>query len=180
MNKRTCLVVVDMQNGFINQHTEHLVDKISEFIKTASFDSIVGTMYVNHENTACYKFEGWKGCMIGTDEARIVDPIISSLDLIFEKDKYSCWNRQVRDYIEINEFDKVYLVGVNTGCCVLHSALDMYNDLQDCCIIEDLCGSTSGDESHKAALKILRETITKQRVITSEQALKEIGADNEN
>ena len=38
MNKmRTCLVIIDMQKGFINQHTEHLIDKISEYIKTQEF-----------------------------------------------------------------------------------------------------------------------------------------------
>lgn len=166
---RNCLVIVDMQNGFINEHTEHLINIIEKFIKDkgTEFTDIVGTRYINHKNTACYIFEGWKECMKGTEEADIVEQLKPYISRVFDKDKYSCWNKEFRDYVEINEFDKLYFIGVNTGCCVLHSILDAYNDLQDSCIISDLCGSTKGKESHENSLSILREIITEQRVIES-------------
>ena len=57
---------------------------------------------------------------------------------------------------------------------MLHSAFDFYNDLADCSVIEDLCGSTSGIREHEAALIVLRSCITEERVVTAEQAAREI------
>ena len=162
---RTCLVIVDMQKAFINQHTEHLIDKISEYIKTHEFDQIIATRYINNENTACYKLEDWKKCMDGSPDIEIVDKLKPFITKTFDKSKYSCWNREFRQFIDINEFDILYFVGVNTGCCVLASVFDAHNDLQDTRVIAELCGSTSGEESHQAGLRILRDCLTKNRVI---------------
>ncbi|MCD8346712.1 MAG: cysteine hydrolase [Lachnospiraceae bacterium] len=137
---------------------------------------VAGTCYVNHEQTACYRFEGWKACMAGTKEAQILDSLRPRMQRVFQKDKYSCWNAQMQQYIRENKIKKVYFAGVNTGCCVLHSAFDFYNDLVDCSVIADLCGSTSGVREHEAALIVLKSCITKERVITAEEAVKEIQA----
>ena len=168
-------LVIDMQNGFINHFTEELVPAISEFQERISDHVITaGTRYVNHEHTACYLFEGWKSCMTGTEEAEIVPGLRSCMTRVFDKDKYSCWNEEMKAFIRDHEIRKIYFAGVNTGCCVLHSILDCYNDLVDCAVIEDLCGSTSGLEEHEAALTVLRSCITKERVITSSRAYEEI------
>lgn len=162
---RTALVIIDMQRGFIKASTVHLVIDIASFIEKNKdkFDDIVGTRYINHENTACYRFEGWKKCMEGSTEAQMVPELEKYCTRIFDKSQYSCWTKEFQEYAE--PFDKLYFVGVNTGCCVLHSAFDAYNNLKDCAVIRDLCGSTSGEHSHQAALQVLEECITKQRVI---------------
>lgn len=168
-------LIIDMQNGFVNDLTEKLVEKIHGF--QTSIDGRVitaGTRYVNSEHTACYVFEGWKSCMAGSEEAEIVPELRGCMERVFDKDKYSCWNEEMRAFVRDNEIGKIYFAGVNTGCCVLHSAFDCYNDLVDCAVIEDLCGSTSGIEEHEAALVVLRSCITKERVITAERAYEEI------
>ena len=146
-------LIIDMQNGFINNFTEHLVEKIHDF-QTGIADHVitVGTRYVNHEHTACYVFEGWKSCMAGSEEAEIVPELRGCMERVFDKDKYSCWNDEMKAFVRDNEIEKIYFAGVNTGCCVLHSAMDCYNDLVDCAVIEDLCGSTSGTEELRRRL----------------------------
>lgn len=172
---KKALVIVDMQEGFLNSNTEKLIPKMLKFIDRhkKSFELIIATQYVNHTKTPCYVFEGWKDCMKGTKDTNIVADIMDRTDCVLEKDVYSCWSSDLVDIIQEHKVDKVYFVGVNTGCCVLHSAFDAYNNLQDCAVIEDLCGSTSGDESHRAAIRVLKECITKQRIITTEQFDKE-------
>lgn len=168
-------LIIDMQNGFMNQYTEHLADKMARFQSRISGNVITaGTRYVNHEHTACYVFEGWKSCMAGSEEAEIVPELRGSMTRVFDKDKYSCWNEEMKQFIREHEIEKIYFAGVNTGCCVLHSVLDCYNDLVDCAVIEDLCGSTSGPKEHEAALTVLRSCITEERVILSSRAYEEI------
>ena len=172
---KNLLVIVDMQNGFMNEHTKHLESDICRFIDANKdlFNGVVATQYVNNLNTPCSVFEGWTDCMDGTEDAELLPSIASRVDKVFKKDVYSCWEDMCA-YVKAHEIDKLYFVGVNTGCCVLHSAFDFYNHLIDCSVISDLCGSTSGIKSHEAALMILSECITSQRVLTSEQAVKEL------
>lgn len=173
--KNILFLIIDMQNGFINQNTQGIDERILDFLEQIKGRAIVaGTRYVNNENTACYVFEGWKACMEGTEEAEILPTLRGHMERVFDKDKYSCWNDEMKQFIRDNKIDKVYFAGVNTGCCVLHSAFDFYNDLVDCSVIEDLCGSTSGIREHEAALIVLRSCITEERVITAEQAAREI------
>lgn len=179
--KKTLFLIIDMQNGFINRNTEGIDNRILKFLDRIR-DRVIaaGTRYVNHEHTACYIFEGWKACMAGTEEAEIIPTLRPFMARVFDKDKYSCWNDEMKEFIRDNEIEKVYFAGVNTGCCVLHSVFDFYNDLVDCSVIEDLCGSTSGVREHEAALIVLRSCITDERVITAEQAVREILDADEN
>ena len=84
-------LIIDMQNGFINNFTEGLIPKILDF-QAQIGDSVItaGTRYINHEHTACYVFEGWKSCMTGTEEAEIVRELRGCMQRVFDKDKYSC------------------------------------------------------------------------------------------
>ena len=173
--KNILFLIIDMQNGFSNQNTQGIDERILDFLDQIKGRAIVaGTRYVNNENTACYVFEGWKACMEGTEEAEILPTLRGHMERVFDKDKYSCWNDEMKQFIRDNKIDKVYFAGVNTGCCVLHSAFDFYNDLVDCSVIEDLCGSTSGIREHEAALIVLRSCITEERVVTADQAAREI------
>ena len=168
-------LIIDMQKGFINNFTAPLIEDIRDFQKKISqYCVTAGTRYVNHEHTACYVFEGWTSCMKGTEEAEIVPELGDCMAKIFDKDKYSCWNEELQSFVHDNGINKIYFAGVNTGCCVLNSVLDCYNDLVDCAVIEDLCGSTSGREEHEAAVTVLKSCITEERVITAEQAYREI------
>ena len=173
--KNILFLIIDMQNGFMNSYTEDLVPRILDFQnKIGGHVITAGTRYVNHEHTACYMFEGWKSCMAKTEEAKIVPALRSCMMRVFDKDKYSCWNDEMKAFVCEHKIDKIYFAGVNTGCCVLNSVLDCYNDLVDCAVIKDLCGSTSGVEEHEAALTVLKSCITGERVITSDQAYEEI------
>lgn len=160
---KTALVIIDMQNGFMNEYTKWNVDPIVQIAD--SFDYVIGTRYINHLGTACYRFEGWKDCMVGTESVELVDEIKEICDVVIDKDKYSCWNSEFVDYIRDNNIGRIMFVGVNTACCVLASVFDTYNNLIDSYVIASLCASTNGTESHLRGLEVLRETITKDRVI---------------
>ena len=106
-------LIIDMQNGFINNFTEDLIPKILDF-QAKIGDSVLtaGTRYVNHEHTACYIFEGWKSCMAGTKEAEIVPALRGCMAKVFDKDKYSCWNEEMKAFVRENEIEKIYFAGV--------------------------------------------------------------------
>ena len=86
--KNILFLIIDMQNGFINQNTHGVDERILDFLEQIKGRAIVaGTRYVNNENTACYVFEGWKDCMAGTKEAEIIPTLVPIMEKVFDKDK---------------------------------------------------------------------------------------------
>ena len=164
---KNCLVIVDMQNDFINKYTKHLPTKIAEFIEKSMFDSIIATRYCNTTETACYKLGNWKECMSGTSGAEIVSVLKPFVQLVFDKTTYSGFTAEFKKYIQTEGFDKLFFCGVNTDCCVLATVLACYDAVQDCIVISDLCASTQGEEKHNHALDLLRDSITSDRVLDS-------------
>lgn len=169
---KTALIIIDMQNGFINENTKELVPKIVNLAKNGNFDKVIGTRYINNQNTACYIYEHFDNCFAETKSCNLVSEIEEVCDIIFDKNTYSCWNDNFKNILKKYNIDKLVFVGVNTGCCVLASAFAAYDDVFNINVIKDLCGSSSGVDSHNAGIKILKECITKERVITTEQYLK--------
>lgn len=164
---KKCLVVIDMQNGFIKQGTEHLPNRIIEFIEHSSFERIVATRYCNTFETACYKLGNWKECMVGTYDVEIIPQIRPFVYRVFDKTTYSGFTAEFKEFLKNEKFDRLYFCGVNTDCCVLATVISCYDNVQDCIVLADLCASTLGEIKHNHALDLLRDNITPERVINS-------------
>lgn len=167
--EQSALVIIDMQNGFINNQTKNVLKKIESFVKEKAslFTCIIGTQYVNNKNTACYRYENWKECMEGDEKTELCTELKGFINYIIKKDKYTCYTEEFLNILATNHINRIYFCGVNTGCCVLHSVLDCYENVMDCYVIEDLCGSTSGKHYHNISIELLGTLITKERIITS-------------
>jgi nicotinamidase-related amidase len=168
--QKNCLVIIDMQKGFVNEHTADIPGKIAGFVGRCggAFDKIVATRYINAPDTACYKFEHWESCMAGSEETELAEPIKPLVSRVFDKSTYSAFfNEEFRGFLETERFDKVYFCGVNTGCCVLATVLPVYDSVQDCAVIEDLCGSTTGGDIHRFSVEVIKSNITAERVVLS-------------
>lgn len=90
---KTALIIIDMQNGFMNENTKHLVPKIVNFVKGQSFDLVIGTRYINTSYTACHIFEG-------SESAELVPEIESLCNEVVDKHKYSCWGSLLKSILK--------------------------------------------------------------------------------
>lgn len=169
---KTALVIIDMQKGFVNEHTLGLSERIVDFANNGKFNLVIGTRYVNNENTACHIYEGWNDCWEGSDEAELIESVDAVCDVVLSKSTFSCWNNAFKKVLRYFGIDKLVFCGVNTSCCVLASAFGAYDDVYDITVIEDLCGSTTGVDSHENGIRVLKECITKSRVRLADDYLK--------
>lgn len=48
---KNCLMVVDLQNGFVNQHSRRVIRRIEELLKKECFDLVVASRFCNHEDS---------------------------------------------------------------------------------------------------------------------------------
>lgn len=156
------LLVIDLQKEFINKHTNFLPTKIDELIKQNKFDNVVFTKFINLPESLFYKKLNWNGCL--TNESRQI-VINTGKNKIFEKTIYSALNDEFKNYIIKNKITKIYLCGIDTECCVLKTALDLFENNFDVYVLKDFCACTHGTTRHENALKILKRNIGIDKII---------------
>ena len=157
----TLLLVIDMQKAFINQNTEYLIEKISNLINTNQYNNIVFTRFINTNDSIYVRDLNYYGC-IGEDKELVIKP---DNHKVIDKKVYSSLNSELKNYIIENNITKIYLCGINTDCCVLKTAFDLFENEYDFYILKDYCASTNGIEKHNNALEILKRNIGNKRII---------------
>lgn len=65
---RSLLLVIDLQNIFINDHTSKLPNKIKEIIDNNKYDNVAFTKFVNFEDSIFVKKLNWRGCIQDEDK----------------------------------------------------------------------------------------------------------------
>ena len=161
MNKKL-LLIIDLQESFINECTKLLPQKIEKLLISNKFDYIVFTKFINDDNSNFYRILNYKGCMTEKDRNIVID---TKNYKIIEKRVYTAYNDELKSYIDSNNIKTIYLCGIDTDACVLKTTLDLFENNLDVKVIEDCSMSHSGIEYHNSAINMLRKLIGNQNVI---------------
>lgn len=153
-----CLVVVDVQEGFISEQTSEVPKKVVGLMESDVFDHVVATRYENIEDSPFVRFLGWKDFF---DEAsrKVYSGVLERAEQVFPKTTYTCFTSQFIRYIERNSIDELYIAGIDTDCCVLASATDAFERGIRPVVMANYCASNGGAQSHDAALRVMERTI---------------------
>lgn len=160
MNK--LLLVIDLQNDFINDNTKNIVEKIDNLVKSKEYKNIVFTKFINNENSIWYKKLNYKGCLFENGKEIVID---TGNYKIFDKKIYSALNDELKDYIKYNRIDEIYLCGLDTDACVYKTALDLFENNYSVYVLKDYTMSHKGIELHKVFIDNLKRLIGKDKVI---------------
>lgn len=166
------LAVIDMQNGFLNQYSNHITEKIRALIRECSGRSIpvVFTRFFNFSGSPYETLMGW-GWGHGKAETDIVDELAPFVETSIDKNFYSSLTSQFLEMINKNEWKTILLCGIATESCVLKTAVDVFEKGLHPIVISDCCASDRGVEFHQAGLKILPRLIGKEQIMTSQNLL---------
>ena len=156
------LVVIDLQNAFINENTKESPQEIKKLIETNQFDKIVFTRFINSLTNHVYTSIKWNKCMSLESQRILIDTKDSP---IFPKETYSILTSELKDYLVNNNIQKIYLCGIDIECCVLVSALNLFENNYDVYVLKDYCYSMNGNRAFENAITILKRNIGKDRVI---------------
>jgi len=161
------LVVIDVQNYFINDYTKKIPSKIANFIAEANskklFDYILFIKFVNHPNSNFVKSLNWSKMMSSpdTDIVRELKEYILE-DNIFIKSTFSAFKSEpFLDFIRNNSIHEFYLCGLDIDGCIYATALDGFDQGSSIKILQDLCISHSGKELTASGKLILKKNIGK-------------------
>ncbi|MEU4388719.1 isochorismatase family cysteine hydrolase [Promicromonospora sp. NPDC023805] len=177
------LVVVDVQNGFVNQHSKHAVGAIVDLVTTwtALGLPVVFTRYLNQPGSAYEKYFSWSRLMDSpeTDLVPELQPLAVGHPVI-DKLGYTLFSSKGAELVRGQGWNDLVFCGIATESCVLKSAADAFEHGYGPWIVTDACASDAGPETHDAGLTVARRLIGRNQLITSSTLLKSIaptGAD---
>ncbi|MBI2079609.1 cysteine hydrolase [Candidatus Micrarchaeota archaeon] len=164
---KIALIVIDVQNYFINRNTEHLPEKIARFIGSNKFDYILFTQFVNHSKSNFAKMLGWEKC----NSSPAIDIHSALVNYVkkkntFTKDTLSAFkSEELKKFLKKNKVEEVYLCGTDSEACVLSSAFEAFDLGFRVHILKELCASTNGKEFHEYARTIMERNLERAPTI---------------
>lgn len=155
---KICLIIVDVQVGFISEHTRSIIPKISSLLSGIVCTRIVFTRFVNRDGSAHRRLLRWN--KLTTEEEQHIVPELSGRAVtIVEKYGYSGATPELLALLEKDRIELVLLCGIDTDCCVLKTAADLFEQNIRCVVLADYCASNGGGDSHEAGIKVLERLI---------------------
>ena len=150
------LLVVDVQNGFVNEHTRHIIEAVNRLIGAFSGRGlpVAFTRFVNTPGSGYQRWIGWARFMDGP-ENDLSDAIDASAGLVFVKHGYTAFTPEFESYLLEQRIQRLVLCGIATDGCVLKSAVDAFERGIEPVVVTDACASHAGSEIHAAGLLLL-------------------------
>ncbi len=161
MDKKA-LLVVDVQQGFINQHTAHIPALVEGLLP--SYEHVIATRFFNPESSNYRRLIHWTRFSRGTEDAELAFRAGSNTVLI-EKTGYTCVDAGFVKMLDGLGVDEVHIAGMDTDICVLKSAADLFDAGKTPVVLAWCCASHAGIEFHDAAIKIIARFIGAGQVV---------------
>lgn len=171
----TALVVVNMQEGYMNGRTQHLPQKIVDFMNSVEFDAVCGTLYTNVPWGAEYTLNGRRDCLTSSNDVKIIKEIADKVDEFYVSEAVSFLSEELRLALENIEADTIYIVGADIHKEILAGAIKAHEAEIDCYIVEDLCASRDDFVLHKEAVHILQTILPEGRIVKSSEVINNVG-----
>ena len=160
--RKECLLIVDVQKGFINEHTKHLPGKINNLYK--SYDKVFATKFYNKLGSFYDTLINWGRVRKATEEFELAF-IPEERTEILEKSVYSCVNPFFLEKLNALGIKKVDICGIDTDICVTKCAVDLFENGIVPVVLEEYCASTAGPNAHKCGIATIKRFIGAKQVI---------------
>ncbi len=164
------LIVVDLQNGFTRyEQTKEMATKIIELSNSGLFDKIIATRFLNREGSQYTRIINWHRLMSSPD-IDLVDGL--KTDVIIDKYVYTCVTPDF--LIKLKELNNgelpthVFVCGVDTDCCVLKTATDIFEQGIMPIVLTNYCASNGGPKYNEAGKLAMERLIGKKCLVPSE------------
>jgi len=158
---KRALIVIDVQNYYINEYTKEIPLKIAEHIKEVDYDSLILTKFINHRNSNAAKAFHWyeNTSSPDTDICEELKEYVNKA-IIIEKDTYSAFkSKELSDHLEKEGILEIYICGFDTEACVLATAFEAFDLGYNVKPLENLTACSKGNDFKEAGLKILLKRI---------------------
>jgi nicotinamidase-related amidase len=163
------LVVVDVQNGFVTEHSAHVVPVIKELVQEwlEAGRDVVFTRYLNYPGSPFETIMSWTKLM-DSPEIDIVDELqeLSKRSLaIVDKKIYTMFNDEGTALAREHGWTDMYVCGIDTEVCVLKTAVDAFEHGIRAWLLTDASASHSGQPPHDAGVLVAQKMIGRSQTV---------------
>ena len=151
-----CLIVIDLQKGFLNANNEHIVPLIQKLVENYQKGPIIVTKYLNNDKRIEELIDYHE--LKGQPETDLAFNLEKYASYIIEKNIYSAITEDMRKILLAENIDTAYIVGISTDCCVLKTVLDLVEMKIRPIVLTDYCAA-SKKIYHEEGLKLLKRLI---------------------
>ena len=159
--KKTALIVIDLQNCFINNKTKDIPKQIKKHIESQTYDFIVFSKFINEDKSNFVKKLNRKKCK-KSPETDVVSELyeIASKNYIFEKNTYSLFkSKKFNEFLKQNKISKLFFCGVDIDACILASWFEAFDLGFDFEILTKLTGSSAKIDITNSAKQIIKHNL---------------------
>lgn len=169
---RAALVVVDMQNGFLNDRSRYVVPHVVDLVQQweARGGTTLFTRYFNYPDSPYERLIHWSK-MQEAPETDIAAELLPYAQRVVDKTIYSLFNEEGAALVASAGWSDLVFCGVATDGCVLKSAADAFERGYTPWVVRDACASHAGDEIHKAGLRLTERFIGRGQVVSAAELL---------
>ncbi|MBR8740768.1 cysteine hydrolase [Nocardiopsis sp. MG754419] len=175
------LVVVDVQEGFLNHHSRPVLPTLVRLLDTwtRAGRPLVLTRYLNHADSPFSTLLDWTRLQAPpeTDLASQVNAHADDAVAVIDKHGYSCCTDAFLTLVDRHGWTDTYFCGIATESCVLKSAADAFELGLVPRIITDASSSDAGARVHRAGLTVARRLIGAHHLVTTDQVCARVDAE---
>lgn len=162
-----CLFVIDVQNGFVSDSTKMILPKIEQLMDDFDEGFIVATQFINTEDSAFNGILHW-GRLKTAPEIELIPFVKEKATYVIQKPTYSACIDETMQLLRKNNVTEAYISGIDTDCCVLATAVSLFDYNIRPVVLEQYCASNGGEISHQAAITVLERTIGLKQICTGQ------------
>jgi nicotinamidase-related amidase len=168
------LLIVDVQNGFITDDTEHVVTGIAEL--AGKWQSEGGktlfSRYFNYTGSEFERLINWRKLYAApdTDLAEQLKPYTGRVEgAVFDKRGYSALTDEFLRQVHRHGWTDIVVCGIDTELCVLTTVFDAFDAGLTPWVVTDVSASTGGAPAHEAGLLVMGRGIGEHHLVTTDQ-----------
>jgi nicotinamidase-related amidase len=166
---KAVLVVVDVQNGFVREKSQHVVPVIRDLAERwqRAGGDLVFTRYLNPPGSTFERLIHWTRLRDApeTDIAPELQDVAEQATAVVDKTIYSLFTEEGARLVEEHGWTDLYICGIATESCVLKTAVDAFERDLTPWVLRDASASHAGPEVHEAGLLVTLRFIGKDQLI---------------
>ena len=178
--RKPALLVVDVQNGFVNEDSAHVVPVIVNLVRSwqDADRHVVFTRYHNYPDSPYERLVGWYALHKAPETDLVTDlkPFTSNPRAhVIDKTVYTAFTDEGSRLFMEHGFTDLFICGIATDGCVLKTTLDAFETGYTPWVVADACASNAtrvpAQEVHRYALLLASRLVGAGQVIQSGEAL---------
>lgn len=167
---KNALLVIDVQEYFLNEHTKDLPQKIADFIQRNKFDHVLFFKFVNTKDSNWVKSLGWHK-MLAAPQTKIASALKEFLNkdnTFIKRAAFSVFrSKKFNKFVKDQEISELFVCGMDTDACIYTTAMEAFERKFAVKVIDDLCAASHGKEYHQNTIASLKRNLGEKVIVNS-------------